>query len=92
MRLPFFSTLKGERTMVKFLRTAGGYEVVVDDVVFGHLQQGVGFFTGPTNIKKYVAVSCTDLSKIASAGESVRITGYLPEEVKKTEDVKKGLE
>ena len=58
--------------MVEFQLTMGGFDVLVNGELFGHLQKDFGFYTDPTVVKKFLVVSSKDLIKIAQKVDEVR--------------------
>ena len=61
--------------MVEFKFTPGGFDVLVNGKLFGHLQKGEGFFIDSTVIKGFLVVSPGDLTKIAIKADEVKTYG-----------------
>lgn len=55
--------------MVEFRETGGGYEVIVDNIIFGYIDNINGFFIDPTTTKNFMIISPDDLKKIAEKAE-----------------------
>ncbi len=61
--------------MVEFRETIGGFDVLVDEKLFGRLQKGDGFFTSPTTVREFLIVSPEDLTRIALKADEVKKYG-----------------
>lgn len=61
--------------MVKFELTMGGFDVMVNGQLFGHLMRGHGFFIDPTTVKTFLEVPEKDLEIIALKAQEVRKYG-----------------
>ena len=61
--------------MVIFQPTMGGFDVLVNEKIFGRLQKGDGFFTDPTVVRDFLIVSSGDLAKIALKADEVKVHG-----------------
>lgn len=64
--------------MVRFELATCGFDVWVDNKLFGRLMGNVGFFTSPTAIREYIEVSSDDLTQIALKADEVKIHGSIP--------------
>jgi hypothetical protein len=63
--------------MVDFRLTAGGFDVLVNGKLFGHLQKGDGFFIGALASREFLVVSSKDLIKIAMKADEVKRYGNI---------------
>lgn len=65
--------------MVSFRLSMGGFNVLIDEKVFGHVSRDRGFFIGPSVVKELMEISSEDLRVIASEVDSIK-TGKAPTE------------
>lgn len=63
--------------MVKFRETMSGFDVLVDEKLFGRLQGGSGFFMSPTTVREFLIVSSEDLIAIALKADEVKKYGNI---------------
>jgi hypothetical protein len=61
--------------MVEFRATTGGFDVLIDKKLFGHLKRGDGFFTSPTVVREFLVVSPEELNEIALKADEVKKCG-----------------